>query len=180
MGLGTEEYFNAVYNDTVRNISRFIVSRCSHFQDAEDILQNVFTRFYQRIIQKGFADIESPEAFLINIAKFECKTYHKKTIKSRENEALDADYSEEETVYIEEELSKHQPVLEDVICDDILAKQIFEDIASSDSDIGKIFYLHFTCDMKLEEVANTLGLKLSTVKTKLYRTIARQKDKFNI
>jgi DNA-directed RNA polymerase specialized sigma24 family protein len=34
--------------------------------------------------------------------------------------------------------------------------------------------------MKLDEVARQLGLNVSTVKTKLYRTIERQKKKFGI
>lgn len=52
-------------------MSRFVLSHASRFQDAEDIIQNVYTRFYKRISEKGCDDIESAEAFLINIAKFE-------------------------------------------------------------------------------------------------------------
>lgn len=86
MGVGTshEEYFNNVYDMTNKAISRYVVSKCGSLEDAEDIIQNVYTRFYQRISQKGYEDIESPEAFLINIAKFECRTYFsskKKMIK---------------------------------------------------------------------------------------------------
>lgn len=70
-----EEYFNRVYNETCRSVSRFVVSKCGNMEDAEDIIQNVYTRFFKRISEKGHEDIESPEAFLINIAKFECRTY---------------------------------------------------------------------------------------------------------
>lgn len=70
-----EEYFNRVYNETCRSVSRFVVSKCGNREDAEDIIQNVYTRFFKRISEKGHEDIESPEAFLINIAKFECRTY---------------------------------------------------------------------------------------------------------
>ena len=51
---------------------------------------------------------------------------------------------------------------------------------SGDETVGRIFYLHFVCDMKLEEVANRLDMKLPTVKTKLYRTIEKQKKKYGI
>jgi len=61
-----------------------------------------------------------------------------------------------------------------------LARQIFEDIATQDPLIGKIFYLHFVCDRKLDEIATELEITLSSVKNKLYRTIDRQKKKFNI
>lgn len=89
-------------------------------------------------------------------------------------------FSEEESAALEAEMSRDQQSLEDVMSDKILAKQIFDDIIKSDETVGKIFYLHFVCDMKLDEVARQLGLNLSTVKTKLYRTIERQKKKFGI
>ena len=161
-----EEYFNRVYNETCRSVSRFVVSKCGNMEDAEDIIQNVYTRFFKRISEKGHEDIESPEAFLINIAKFECRTF--------------SDYTEEEMVAIEREMSKPQQRLEDVISNKIVAKQIFDDIMKTDELTGQIFYLHFACDMKLEDVAKALDVKLSTVKNKLYRTIEKQKKKFKL
>lgn len=175
----TEQYFNSVYDDTVKAVSRYVVSKCGNVLDAEDILQNIYARFFQRIEKKGFADIESPEAFLINIAKFECKTYFT-NIKKKDKTTSFADYTEEEMVMIESEMSKPQKGLEDVLCNQMMAKQIFDDIMKNDPIVGQIFYLHFACDMKLEDVANSLNLKLSTVKNKLYRTIEKQKKKFDI
>ena len=32
-----EEYFNRVYNETCRSVSRFVVSKCGNMEDAEDI-----------------------------------------------------------------------------------------------------------------------------------------------
>lgn len=175
----TEQYFNDVYTDTVRAISRYVVSKCGNILDTEDILQNIYTRFYQRILKKGFTDIENAEAFLINIAKFECKTYFTNSKKSNKTTSF-TEYSEEEMVNIEADMAKPQKSLEDLLCNKIMAKQIFEDIANGDPQIGQIFYLHFVCDMKLDEIAAETGLKLSTVKNKLYRTIEKQKKKFNI
>ena len=60
------------------------------------------------------------------------------------------------------------------------AKQIFEDIMKTDETTGRIFYLYFVESMKLEEIADVLDMKLSSVKNKLYRTIERQKKKFGI
>ena len=83
-------------------------------------------------------------------------------------------------VAVEAEMSREQKSLEDVLCNSLVAKQIFNDIANDDPVTGRIFYLHFVCDMKLDEVAKALDLNLSTVKNKLYRTIERQKKKFNL
>lgn len=177
---GTDSYFDTVYTETFNAVSRFVVSHASRFQDAEDIIQNVYTRFYKRICAKGHSDIDSAEAFLINIAKFECRSFLSGFIKRRDNVMHMSDFSEEENAALEAELSRDQASLEDVLSDKILAKQIFDDIMKSDETVGKIFYLHFVCDLKLDEVAEQLGLNLSTVKTKLYRTIEKQKKKFGI
>lgn len=175
-----DSYFDAVYAETIGPVSRFVVSHAARFQDTEDIVQNIYTRFYKRISEKGYRDIESTEAFLINIAKFECRSVFAGFKRRKERDVILSDIDEEQSAAIEAEMSRDQKLLEDIMADKILAKQIFDDIMSGDETVGRIFYLHFVCDMKLEEVANQLDLKLSTVKTKLYRTIEKQKKKFGI
>jgi RNA polymerase sigma-70 factor (ECF subfamily) len=172
-------YFNRVYSDTISALSRFVINKCGNIIDVEDILQNIYARFFRRISQKGHGDIENPEAFLINIAKFECKNYFA-GLKRRSSVTSFGDYSDEQMYEIEAEMSKNSKQLEDVLCNEMLARQIFEDIATSDPLTGKIFYLHFVCDMKLEEIAQELNITLSSVKNKLYRTIEKQKKKFGI
>ena len=175
-----DSYFDAVYAETIGSVSRFVVSHAARFQDTEDIIQNIYTRFYKRISEKGYRDIESTEAFLINIAKFECRSVFAGFKRRKERDIILSDIDEEQSAAIEAEMSRDQKLLEDIMTDKILAKQIFDDIMSGDETVGRIFYLHFVCDMKLEEVANQLDLKLSTVKTKLYRTIEKQKKKYGI
>ena len=172
-------YFNEVYSETFQAISRFVVSKCGNILDSEDIIQNIYTRFFSRIKKKGYGDIESPEAFLINIAKFECRNYFG-VLKKRNKTSSFGEYSEEQMVEIEAEMSRSEKRLEDVLCNELLARQIFDDITGDDPVTGKIFYMHFVLDMKLEQIADTLELNLSSVKNRLYRTIERQKKKFNI
>lgn len=181
--LGTPEtdlYFNNAYAETFSAVSRYVACHASRFQDAEDIIQNVYTRFYKRICDKGYEDIESAEAFIINIAKFECRTFLSGFIKRRDKVKNMSEFSEEESAALDAELSRNEPLLEEIMANKILAKQVFDDIAKSDETTGQIFYLHFACDMKLDEVAKRLGMSLSSVKNKLYRTIERQKRKFDI
>lgn len=175
-----DSYFDTVYAETFKSVSRFVVSHAARFQDSEDIIQNIYTRFYKRISDKGYSDIESAEAFLINIAKFECRSMFAGFKKRRDRDIMLSEIDEEQSAAFEAEMSRDQKLLEDVMADKILAKQIFDDIMSGDETVGKIFYLHFVCDMKLEDVADRLDIKVSTVKTKLYRTIEKQKKKFGI
>ena len=174
-----DAYFNTVYDQTISSLTRFVISKCGSILDAEDILQNIYARFFQRIVKKGYEDIENAEAFLISIAKFECKNYYAGQKKRSVTESF-SDYTEEQMVMVEAEMSRSQKNLEDVLCDELLAREIFEDIAESDELTGKIFYLYFVCDLKLAEIAEELNMNLSAVKNKLYRTIERQKKKFNL
>lgn len=175
-----DSYFDAVYAETFNSVSRFVVSHAARFQDAEDIVQNVYTRFYKRLKDKGYDDIDNAEAFVINIAKFECKSFFSGFIKRKDKVMNMSDFDDEQTAALEAELSRDQKRLEDIMSDKILAKQIFDDIMADDEMVGKIFYMHFVCDMKLDEIAKALDVKLSTVKNKLYRTIERQKKKFDL
>lgn len=175
-----DSYFDTVYAETFKSVSRFVVSHAARFQDSEDIIQNIYTRFYKRISDKGYSDIESAEAFLINIAKFECRSMFAGFKKRKDRDIMLSEIDEEQSAAFEAEMSRDQKLLEDIMADKILAKQIFDDIMSGDETVGKIFYLHFVCDMKLEDVADRLDIKVSTVKTKLYRTIEKQKKKFGI
>ena len=178
-GDSPEVYFNTTYDQTINSLTRFVVSKCGNILDAEDILQNIYARFFQRIVKKGYSDIENAEAFLISIAKFECKNYYAGQKKHSSTESF-SDYSDEQMVMVEAEMSRTQKNLEDVLCDELLAREIFEDISENDPVTGKIFYLYFVCDLKLAEIAEELNMTLSAVKNKLYRTIERQKKKFNI
>ena len=174
-----DAYFNDAYDKTISSLTRYVVSKCNNVLDTEDILQNIYARFFQRIVKKGYEDIENAEAFLISIAKFECKNYYAGQKKHSVTESF-SDYSDEQMVMVEAEMSRTQKNLEDVLCDELLAREIFEDIAEADPTTGKIFYLYFVCDLKLAEIAEELNMTLSAVKNKLYRTIERQKKKFNI
>ena len=92
-----DSYFDAVYAETFNSVSKFVVSHAARFQDSEDIIQNVYTRFYKRISEKGFADIESAEAFLINIAKFECRSVFSGFMRIKEREVILSEIDEEQS-----------------------------------------------------------------------------------
>ena len=92
-----DSYFDAVYAETFNSVSKFVVSHAARFQDSEDIIQNVYTRFYKRISEKGFADIESAEAFLINIAKFECRSVFSGFMRRKERDVILSEIDEEQS-----------------------------------------------------------------------------------
>lgn len=174
-----EAYFDEVYAKTFPSVSRFVVSRCGNVLDSEDILQEIYSRFFVRITKKGYEDIENAEAFLINLAKFECKTYFM-TVKKESNTTSISDFSEEQAARIEAEMSLNQKRLEDILCNEMMSKEIYREITSADEMTGKIFYLHFALDLTLEDTAKELDIPLSALKSKLYRMIEKLKKKYRI
>lgn len=100
-----DSYFDAVYAETFNSVSRFVVSHAARFQDSEDIVQNVYTRFYKRISEKGYADIESAEAFLINIAKFECRSVFSGFMRRKDRDVMLSEIDDEQAAAFEAEMS---------------------------------------------------------------------------
>ena len=177
-------YFNEVYDREFKAISRFVVNRCRGIRDisdSEDLLQNIFTRFYRYVLKNGYDKILNVQAFLVNIAKFECRSFVTGSMKTS-NTDLMSEFTEEFMNLLEAELSAsaEPSSLEDTVTNYLLAKQIFDDIAKNDPVTGKIFYLHFVCDEKLQNIAKHMGLPLQTIIIKLYRNIERQKKKYGI
>ena len=68
-----EEYFNRVYNETCRSVSRFVVSKCGNMEDAEDIIQEVFIRIFRHLEQ--FREESSLITWIYKIATNESLLY---------------------------------------------------------------------------------------------------------
>mgnify|MGYP000564624759 CR=1 FL=1 len=68
-----EEYFNRVYNETCRSVSRFVVSKCGNMEDAEDIIQNVFMKIW--IHREALDETMSIKNYIYVLSKREVFNY---------------------------------------------------------------------------------------------------------
>lgn len=55
---------------------------------------------------------------------------------------------------------------------------IWKYIKANNTEIAKIFYLHFISEMTLKEIAQELEKSESTIKSSLYRMLKRLKNNF--
>ena len=55
---------------------------------------------------------------------------------------------------------------------------MWEYLKNKDISIAKIFYLHYTMDMKIADIAKALEMGESNVKNYLYRTLKELKNIF--
>lgn len=162
-----EKYFDEVYSRTNRNVQLFLIANCSNFSDVNDVLQEVYLEFYQVLLRKGKGYFKNEESFLIHLCKKKLFSYYsfwnkisnQISINDKENgqELLDTqDYdmnSLEEKFLVKERVEQVRIIL-----------------LKKPDDIQKIFYLYYTMEMKLPEIAQLLKMNLQTVKSKLYRT----------
>lgn len=167
-----EEILQEVYNDTYDEILRFIVSKCNNIEDVQDIVQNVYFKFYKALSSKEIKDYTK---YLYGIAKNEIfKTYGilgtlKNNIPLFSLGSTDVEFNKDEALMINENFDSA-----------LICNEIYNYLERGNPLTFKIFVLHFKCDMKIKDISTSLKVSESTVKNRLYRTIKELKKNFEI
>ena len=164
------EHFEQIYEETNRSVTLFLISKCKNFADVNDILQEVYMEYYKVLIRKGLDYIKEDEKFLISLCRKKIATYY--SFWDRIPHKL---YLDEKEDYEREELlsDAFDADMEDVD-DEFLRKEMIEDVKAllkkQSDDVQKIFYLYYTMELKIPEIAKLLHTKVHSVKNKLFRT----------
>ena len=82
-----EEYFNRVYNETCRSVSRFVVSKCGNREDAEDIMIEGFVKVFSGL--EKFKQESSLETWIHSIMVNASISYFRKNSKHYQVGSLD-------------------------------------------------------------------------------------------
>ena len=161
--------FNEIYDLTNRQTLAFITAKCGNIEEINDILQETYMELYKCLLSKGEDYIENVEAFVINIAKQ--KIYRHFTLLQRVKANLslsEVTGKEEKTVFDD---TDWEIDVEDSVCTNETIEEIERILATKPQEIRKIFFLRFSLDLSLSEIASLMNLGESSVKNKLYRTI---------
>lgn len=160
--------FESTYELTNRNVTLFLISKCKNFTDVNDILQDVYLEYYQVLMKKGLNYIQDEEKFLISLCRKKIATYYSFWDRIPHRMSLD-----------EKETSEKESILYE-LCDetdyeeDFFEKEMIEDVKlilkQQSDDIQKIFYLYYTMELKLPEIASLLNINTQSIKNKLFRT----------
>ena len=155
--------FDRTYERTNRSVTLFLISKCKNFTDINDVLQDVYMEYYQVLIKKGLDYIQDEEKFLISLCRKKIATYYSFWERIPHKMSLD----EKESIIYE-------------LCDetdyeeDFFEKEMIEDVKvilqQQSDEIQKIFYLYYTMELKLPQIARLLGISTQSVKNKLFRT----------
>ncbi len=165
----TVSRFNEIYDATNRKTLAYIAAKCGNISDMYDILQETYMELYSVLSSKGADYIENDEAFVINIAKQKIYKHYTLMQRFKADLSLSVAVNEEETNIFETDFE--EMTLEDEICTNQLVDEIERYIAKKPQEIRRIFFLRFSLDRSIDEIAELMSLKPSSVKNKLYRTI---------
>ncbi len=164
----TPDDFNAIYHATFPQISKFVHFKVSCLEDAQEIVQNVYLDFYRYIFAHD-KKIENISAYLISMAKNELSHYYK--TKSEIPFILD----EADNMMLEQ-IPDDQDLEGEVI--NSLSTQEIWNIIETMPDLDKqILVAHYRFDLPFSEIARSLNMPGSTVRSRHQAALETIKSK---
>lgn len=144
--------FDVVYNESYKDISRYVVLNANNIGDVKDILQNIYLEVYKNI------DKVSDKNYVFGIAKNVLKKYYRfKFLRKDDTEITDN--------------IKSNINLEKTVMDKFDTEFVWKYLKKKNNNIAKIIYLYYYEDFTIKEIANSLNLTESNVKNYIYRTL---------
>lgn len=154
-----DAYFNQIYDQTYHDLLRYLVVKTSCAADVEDILQEVYRKFYTRICRRGHRDIDKPKAYLQAAANKELATFYKtRSIRMEQERPLEPDMDAEEISFA--------PQLEQRAA----MREVWDIVCGCPTDSYRAFTLYYGFDVPIEKIATLLGSTPQAVKSRLFRT----------
>lgn len=171
-------FFETLYEATYRETLLYLTRKCADPAQLPDLIQEVYTEVYAVLAQKGTAYLKDPHAFVRHIAKSKLRQFY--TLRQRlacliplQKDGPDGEVYDDPEVAA---LAVLDPLPAQLAEDRALAGQIAAALKRCPADVQKIFVCRFALDLTLEETAATLGMNVSTVKAKLYRTLRKLRE----
>lgn len=162
--------FETIYRQTLASVSKYVLFQVAQVQDAEDIVQDVYLRYYREVILKG-KSIENPKAYLLAMAANQLKRYYR--FKTRRPIQLNS-----EELEVLENIPDDQDVHVEIINRFTVDAILLEIMTLSDLD-QKILIGHLRFEMTFAELSRELALSENTIKTRYYRALRTLRNRLN-
>ena len=153
-----------IFSDTSERLLKFIRSRVSSFEDAEDILQDVYYKFIQADNMVKLDPIENTVAWLYKVARNRIIDFRKK----KKEESLSTYYNEEEDEYVFEEIAdlyEEEP------------EEIHAAIAELPKEQREVFEMTELLDFSVKEVSEMTNTPLNTVLSRKHYAVKALRKK---
>lgn len=151
-------------SDTSERLLKFIRSRVNSFEDAEDILQDVYYKFIQADNMVKLDPIENTVAWLYKVARNRIIDLRKK----KKDESLSEYYNEEDDEYVFEEIAdlyEEEP------------EEIHAAIASLPKEQREVFEMTELLDFSVKEVSELTNTPLNTVLSRKHYAVKSLRKK---
>ncbi len=150
------KFFNTVYDATFRELMRFCLLKAP-LEDAHDLLQNTYAKFYRTLLRRGKGAIRDPKAYLLTTLKHEIAGFYRSgTRRKTVPLELVSDLPDDASV---EELS----------LDHAAIGEILDRLKSEPELTQRMFLLYYGYGMKLGDIARETGTTENAVKSRLVR-----------
>jgi RNA polymerase sigma-70 factor (ECF subfamily) len=166
------EAFEKIYRATYKSMFAAAIAGAGKIEDAEDILQNVYSAFYRRTLSKGFPDTEGARLILKKALKHELYRFYGRAKRS----PVFIDDCEDSNA--QGYLSFMDEDIPDRVAAAITAGKVWEEIKKRGDLTVRIFILRFRLELSLREISEVLEISEATVTNRLYRTAKELKSLF--
>lgn len=161
---GVKEAFQELFERYAPRIFQFSLSYLKNEQDAEELVQDVFLKIWEK--RDALDNSKSIKAFIFKVAVNTIYDFiRRKNIESAFKEFAGADFELQDSTW-------HQIIFDEMLDNlDVLVKQM-------PAERQKIFRLSREDGLTNDEIASKLNLSKRTVENQLYRAIAFLKKHF--
>lgn len=153
------ERFNRIYDETRNDMLRYILIRTNADPEAEDLMQEVYRKFYIRL-SRNMLPILNPRRYLFSIAKKELSRFYMRAGQRKLEQPI-----EELNDMI---VSDDSPLDERLLVEE--RKDIVWHLLQNEPELNRrIFYLFYGCNRSQKTIAKAFGLDEAIVRQRLYR-----------
>lgn len=171
--------FNRIYDNTKHKVLIRITSKCKNLDDISDIFQDTYAELFLVLSKRGVDYIENEEAFVIRLANQKIYKYY--TIVEKLKAVITfTGVNKDSEVFEIQNIESSENHIEDRIVRDELVEEINLYLKIKPVDIRKIFYLYYSLELTISEIAVELEMTESNVKNKLYRTLSELRNRFKL
>lgn len=157
--------FDEIMNEHGEEIKRFILTYVKDPSVTDDLVQEVFLKVYLKL--DTFGDRSTLKTWLYRIAINACKDYFRSW-----------HYQKVKVIHtFDRLLGKTEQTPEDQVLQKSEDKELVKEILSLNPKYREVVLLYYYRDFNVGEIASLLGLKRSTVRTRMQRARAQLREK---
>lgn len=154
--------FNKIYNDTYKDVVKYVVCRCKRIDDVSDIVQNIYLEVLKSLNNK---DIN--KSYIIGISNHKIKDYYRFRYRKKE---ISIEEQDQNNITLYEKIPSNIDIVNNYITNNDIDK-VWAYLNKKSIIISRIFYLYYYMGYKIKEISQILNISEINVKHYLYRTL---------